>query len=167
MSQIAAVLKNRPLSTDIKSDCNASEDASKVIERFKMLYEQLNASNSQSSLIDEVYRHDMVFQDSFHRIDGTQAFKEYCSSLYENLTSCNFVFHKEWLSDEGAMLTWTMHYAHPRLNGGKVIHVDGATELRFDDKVYFHKDYFDGGALLYEHIPLLGRVINQLKKRLS
>lgn len=66
------------------------------------------------------------------------------------------------------MLTWTMSYQHPKLNGGKTIAVKGASQLNFDEKrIVRHRDYFDGGALLYEHIPLLKRVIFFLKNRLA
>jgi hypothetical protein len=33
--------------------------------------------------------------------------------------------------------------------------------------VYLHHDYFDAGALLYEHVPILGGVIGWLKGRLA
>jgi hypothetical protein len=34
-------------------------------------------------------------------------------------------------------------------------------------KIYYHRDYFDMGAMLYEHLPLLGRIIQRLKHRLG
>jgi hypothetical protein len=33
--------------------------------------------------------------------------------------------------------------------------------------VYLHRDYFDAGALLYEHLPVLGTLIGWLKRRLA
>ena len=35
------------------------------------------------------------------------------------------------------------------------------------DRVHFHQDYFDAGALLYEHLPLMGGAIRWLKGRLA
>lgn len=140
--------------------------AEELIAQFQHVYSQLNSTNCQSGLIDQIYHEHMVFKDSFHEIEGSQAFKDYCSSLYENLQQCDFVFHKHWIGKQDAMLTWTMHYAHPKLNRGRLISVEGATQLCFDDKIFSHQDYFDGGNLLYEHIPLLGTIIGQLKKRM-
>jgi hypothetical protein len=60
-----------------------------------------------------------------------------------------------------------MHYAHPKLNGSKDIQLEGATKILFEDKIHYHKDYFDGGALLYEHIPLMGKLIKLIKRRLT
>ncbi|MFC3153432.1 nuclear transport factor 2 family protein [Litoribrevibacter euphylliae] len=140
--------------------------AGKVVERFKDLFHHLNADNAQGPLIDQVYQGDMVFEDSFHRIEGLSAFKDYCESVYENLDYCCFDFHQAWINQEDAMLIWSMRYVHPRLNRGKEITIEGSSHIRFDHKVYYHRDYFDGGKLLYEHIPVLGSVIQQLKKRM-
>jgi hypothetical protein len=138
-----------------------------LVDKFKDLYRALDHASCYKGLIEGVYEEDMVFQDSFHRIEGVDAFKNYCAGLYENLNYCEFEFHKEWIGNDDAMLTWTMSYSHPRLKGSKKIQVLGATELVFRDKVVYHKDYFDGGELLYEHVPVLGTVISQLKKRMG
>ena len=141
--------------------------ADDLANKFKNLYKKLDHSTCKSDLINEIYDENVVFKDSFHTIESSQRFKEYCSALYENLNTCNFEFHKTWLTDEDAMLTWTMHFSHPRLQGGKIISVDGASEIKFKEKIFYHQDYFDGADLLYKHIPVLGSVISFLKKRMS
>ena len=35
---------------------------------------------------------------------------------------------------------------------------------RYGERIVYHRDYFDAGALVYEHIPLMGRAIWLLKK---
>lgn len=147
-----------------QSDLNS---AFEMVEAFKVLYHRLDATTCKSGIIESVYHEDMQFEDSFHRIEGVRAFRDYCDSLYENLSYCEFVFHNQWVTEEDAMLTWTMRYVHPRIKGGKEVSVEGATLIRFDQKVYFHRDYFDGGELLYEHIPLMGRLIKTLKNRMT
>jgi hypothetical protein len=41
--------------------------------------------------------------------------------------------------------------------------------LQFDKagKVRYHRDYFDLGAMLYEHLPLLGSLVKTIKRRLG
>lgn len=141
--------------------------AEQIVAQFKQLYQALDASNCNSSIVDDVYSRNVLFQDSFHRIEGVDAMKEYFNALYLNLKSSEFTFHDHWIGSGSAMLTWTMIYSHGRLNGGREISIEGSTEIRFDEKVYFHKDYFDGGSLLYEHVPVLGTVIKQLKKYMA
>ena len=71
------------------------------------------------------------------------------------------------IGDGEGYLRWVMSYRHPRLAGGQVIRVSGCSHLLWRDKVYRHRDYFDAGALLYEHLPVLGRVIAWLKRRMG
>lgn len=66
-----------------------------------------------------------------------------------------------------ACLFWTMTYQHSKLNNGQPITVDGMSRLQFQQKIHFHRDYFDAGQMLYQHVPLLGRVINWLKNRVA
>lgn len=145
----------------------AVSDPAEIVDRFKRLYQNLHAGNCRDGMIEQVYGEELVFEDSFHCIKGRENFISYCESLYENVSFISFEFHDEWIRDADAMLTWTMTYAHPRLRDGENIEVEGATMIRFEDKVVHHKDYFDGGRLLYENVPVLGTVINFLKKRLK
>lgn len=64
---------------------------------------------------------------------------------------------------------WTMTLQAGGLNGGDPVVVPGSSYLRFGDSdnlVVYHRDYFDMGQLVYEHVPLLGRVIGHVKARL-
>lgn len=138
----------------------------KLVEDFKHLYQTLSAKNVHSGMIQQVYGEDITFIDSFHHIEGREDLIKYCESIYENVLYSQFIFHEELVNDHQAMLTWTMNYAHPRLNGGKNIEVKGSSHIRFKEKVYFHQDYVDGGELLYEHIPVLSWIIKKLKDRM-
>ena len=55
------------------------------------------------------------------------------------------------------------------LNAGKPIAVDGVSVIKvggMQGKVIYHRDYFDMGAFIYEHIPLLGNVIKGIKAKM-
>lgn len=119
--------------------------------------------------LGQLYSDDVVFQDPLHRIKGLTALRRYFAELYENVEALAFQFHGHDSVGEGeGYLRWTMRYRHPRLAGGREIAVEGCSHLRWrDGRVYHHRDYFDAGALLYEHLPLMGRVIHWLKGRLA
>ena len=52
--------------------------------------------------------------------------------------------------------------------GNKYINVDGITQLKVvDDIIVYHKDYYDLGEMVYEHIPLLGYFVKKIKTRLA
>jgi len=134
-----------------------------VVERFKQTYNRLNTQSL--GLLNELYSHDVVFQDPFRRMSGLPALTEYFTELYRHVELSSFVFEDEVVQGNSAVLTWTMSLKHPRLNGGDVVTVPGSTHIRFRDKVTYHRDYFDGGAMLYEHLPLIGLVIRMIKER--
>lgn len=92
----------------------------------------------------------------------------YFAQLYANVSELGFTFHGyDQVQDGSGYLRWTLHYRHPRLSRGQRIDVAGCSHLLWHEKVYQHRDYFDAGALLYEHLPLMGPAIGWLKGRLA
>lgn len=137
------------------------------MEHFLATYQQLNAS--RLDLLAEIYTEDIVFVDPAHEIRGLQQLTTYFAGLYANIKEIHFDFLEPMLVGNQGYVQWSMRFRHPRLNGGRAVSVPGATFLRFADSRYveFHRDYFDLGALLYEHVPLLGGVVNALKRRMQ
>lgn len=133
------------------------------IEKLIGLYQKLGANNLQ--LLDEVYGAEVIFCDPMHRVEGLASLKAYFANLYQNLGSIDFEFHRVMDDGSHAMLVWTMTFTHPRLAAGKPISVEGVSQIDYSDKVDFHRDYFDVGAMLYEHIPGLGALVRLVKRR--
>lgn len=134
-----------------------------VVARLQGLYQQLRADNI--ALLDDVYAADVIFQDPLHRVEGLADLKAYLGRLYAAVQSIRFDFETVVATPNQAMLTWTMHMQHPRLQGGTELALPGATHVRFAERVNYHRDYFDAGALLYEQLPVLGSVIRAIRRR--
>ncbi|MDN6296875.1 MAG: nuclear transport factor 2 family protein [Halomonas sp.] len=136
-----------------------------ALEAFCAFFSKLDKYCTNS--LYDVYTQDVVFIDPLHRIEGARALEAYFAGMYENVSHCHFDYHGKHRDGDTAFVTWTMHFAHPKLNSGRDISVDGCTRLQFsaDGRVARHRDYFDAGAMLYEQVPLLGRVIRGLKRR--
>lgn len=118
--------------------------------------------------LDELYSDDVLFTDPLHEIQGLDNMRLYFSELYANVSNLRFDFYAFDQVREGkGYLRWTMSFCHPRLNDGRMIRVKGCSHLLWSDKVYQHQDFFDAGALLYEHLPIMGRAIAWLKRRLA
>ncbi|WP_455200839.1 nuclear transport factor 2 family protein [Kaarinaea lacus] len=131
-----------------------------IIDNFKSVYGNLDASNI--SLVDTIYDDNVTFVDPFHEIRGLPTLMEYFSKLYENLESCDFEFGEVYSKPSSALIVWNMTFRHRSLSS-KTIEVPGSTQIRFDDKIYFHRDYFDAGKMIYENIPVVGSVIKYIK----
>ena len=57
--------------------------------------------------------------------------------------------------------------SHPQLASGAEIEVTGISHIRYDDLIFYHRDYYDLGEMLYEHIPAYGWITRKLKARLA
>lgn len=132
---------------------------------FAQRFAQLSADNL--ALLDELYHPDVHFRDPLHHVFGLPALHRYFVYMYASITELRFDFeHYDQVREGEGYLRWRMHFRHPKLASGRLISVDGCSHLLWrDEKVYAHHDYFDAGALLYEHLPLFGKVIQWLKRR--
>ncbi|MEC4089280.1 nuclear transport factor 2 family protein [Pseudoalteromonas rubra] len=136
------------------------------LDNFVRIYNKLDRETLH--LLDEIYHPEIQFSDPLHGINGLTNLSTYFSDMYSNVISCQFDIHHSLSQGDQAALYWTMRYRHNRLGKGQEISVEGHSYLKVqDDKVIMHRDYFDAGSLLYEHIPLMGMGIRWLKGRVS
>lgn len=141
-------------------------DVADFLRCFASEFAALDGSNLHN--LKHLYSHDVRFSDPLHEIQGLTALEEYFTELYANVSELGFTFHGyDQVQDGAGYLRWTLHYRHPRLSHGQLIEVVGCSHLLWHKKVYQHRDYFDAGALLYEHLPLMGSAIGWLKGRLA
>lgn len=135
-----------------------------LIERFKAFYQDVR--HPQLDKIDDVYTEDVWFKDPVHELRGAEKLHTYLSTMSINVHSGRFEYLDQVMSENTAYVKWNMHFKHPKL-GNKTITVRGVSQVKFNERIYFHEDVYDLGELLYEHVPLLGVVVRGLKKRLA
>ncbi len=137
------------------------------LDTFLDTFNQLDKTSL--NLLDTLYHSEICFIDPAHTLEGLPALKRYFTSLYDNVRSIRFAFDARMQSGNQAFVTWTMEISHPRLAKGQPVTVDGCSHLTFapDGRVIRHRDYFDLGAMIYEHLPLMGGLIRTVKKRLG
>lgn len=139
---------------------------SDFLRQFATTFAELNHTNLHR--LGEIYSEDALFRDPLHEVSGLNAMHRYFEEMYANVSELRFDFHAfDQVRDGEGYLRWTMSYRHPRLRKGELIRIEGCSHLLWKGKVHQHRDYFDAGALLYEHLPLLGPAIRWLKRRLA
>lgn len=138
-----------------------------TIERFSRFYTDL--ASMRIDMLKEIYSADVIFIDPIASHKGIAAVEHYFGKLLKNARYCEFDIHnKDATGDEGYVVNWTMRFTSTRINKGKPITVDGISVLTLkNDKIVFQRDYYDLGQMVYEHIPILGRVIKKIKRGLS
>ncbi|UTW49019.1 nuclear transport factor 2 family protein [Bacterioplanoides sp. SCSIO 12839] len=148
------------------------------IHAFQELYHKLNRGQVSHDILASVYDEKIQFRDPFHQVNGLESLTHYFINMYENVEHIEFEFGHSWLDSvdannhtntkTSAFIRWQMRYQHPRINSGKTVQVDGGSELIWhNDKIIQHQDFFDGGQMLYEHLPLMGWAIRKLKERMQ
>ncbi|WP_018693271.1 nuclear transport factor 2 family protein [Algicola sagamiensis] len=136
-----------------------------VVKRFISLYEQLDKNSIEQ--LSDVYHPDIVFQDPAHEITGWHDFYRYFEGLMENLSFCHFNIQSHHQENDEAFLVWEMTFEHPKISNGEPVVVSGSSHLKmFDERVIYHRDYFDMGQMLYEHLPVLSQAIRWIKRRM-
>jgi esterase/lipase superfamily enzyme len=135
-----------------------------LLKRFKSLYS--NLITADLSQLDELYSGDIIFKDPIHEVQGVVAVQDYMSTVCSDVDYCQFEYLDELIGDNSAYIKWIMHFRHPKL-GRQMISVRGMSHLSFNGKITYHEDVYDMGAMLYEHLPLIGGTTRWLKQRLQ
>lgn len=134
------------------------------LAQFLKTYQALQVNNLH--LLNDVYANEVVFQDPMHQLNGINELQSYFENLYKNLQQCEFSIERVIYSEKQASVYWQMRYQHQKLNAGQQVVVQGNSLLKSDGNlVVYHRDYLDLGQMLYEQLPLLGRLIKWLKAR--
>ncbi|MGZ9739191.1 nuclear transport factor 2 family protein [Pseudomonas sp. GNP012] len=139
---------------------------SAYLHHFAETFATLNADCLDR--LGELYSNDVQFRDPLHQLDGLPALRRYFEKLYSNVQDIRYdLLDVDEITPGHGYLRWNLHFRHPRLSHGQPISLQGCSHLRWAQHVYLHHDYFDAGALLYEHIPVVGGVISWIKGRLA
>jgi len=136
----------------------------KIIDSFN----EYDGSNPE--VLDDLYDKNVVFEDPLTKIKGISELKKYYTHAYKPVKFINFDFKK--IHKAGLVYTceWHMTLKAPPLNFGKKYTVRGVSIITFSkesEKIISHHDYLDIGDMVYERLPLVGKLVSQVKKRLS
>ena len=119
-------------------------------------------------VLEPLYSPTVIFVEPAGSIEGRDALFAYFRSSCQQLNYCYFEFdaEREFIESDSALLPWLMRFSHRRLNKGNEICVSGASLLRFDKQIVEHRDWYDLGAAVYEHIPVIGGITKRIKRRI-
>lgn len=135
------------------------------IEKF------FNAFNRDTMyLVEDFYDPQVTFLDPIVTINGRDELRRYYEGMYDGVDSVSFHFKGEVRDGDDHVVFWTMVLATKKMNKGKPISVEGNSHIRFggkEGKAVYHRDYFDVGAMVYEHVPVLGGLTRYVKKNLQ
>ena len=116
--------------------------------------------------LNDLYEDHIRFVDPVHEINGLDCLICYFDNMIKNTTECRFEFLDQCIAADKAYFKWKMYYAHPKISSARQC-LKGVTHIEFNKKIFFHEDIYDLGAMVYEHLPVIGKVTKVVKNRLS
>lgn len=118
--------------------------------------------------VNALYHPDARFTDPVHQLQGRLQLEQYFADMAANLLDCQFTFTHSLMSGDQAFVRWVMRMRHPRLRRGAWIEMTGMSRLAFAGPLIIeHEDCYDLGAMVYEHLPLVGRLVRWLRQQLA
>lgn len=143
-----------------------SDETQALIGHFEAFYH--NFGEADLSRLTDLYAEAVVFRDPIHQVSGLPALHNYYQSSRQGLNYCYFEFNDVLKEQHTVMYQWRMRFSHSRLRGGEELLLPGMTALHIEEaRIVRHEDYYDLGAMLYEHVPVVGKVVQWLRGRLS
>ena len=135
------------------------------LERFMAFYKDYGSKDK--SEYQALYHDDIHFIDPIKEINSFEPLYKYMEGLTANLNYCYFDFNVEESNEQSASLSWVMRFSNKRLAAGKELTVHGVSFIRFkDNKVIYHRDYYDLGEMIYENLTIISWLIKYIKGRL-
>lgn len=132
------------------------------IESF---FQRVNAQNI-GTIGPQFYREDIQFRDPMVSLQGRDQLITYYQKMYEGAEDVTFAFGEHLCEGDTHMLNWKMTITAPRLNHGKPFNVDGMSQIKMKNGLaYYHRDYFDLSTMFYEKLPVVGGIVEWLKKK--
>lgn len=141
------------------------KQGSALIQQLKTFYENFDLNRLDD--LAELYTQDVEFIDPIEKIQGLLALKHYLRKQSGGLHFSRFRYLNELVGENHAFIRWEMEFSHPKLAKGKVLVLPGMSEVHYTQRIFYQQDCYDLGAMLYEHLPLLGFAVRTLKGRLA
>lgn len=156
----------REFSTPILTQPSISQ-IQPALDRFSSLFSSLNGRDVRKRTAD-VYAPDAYFFDTLKELRGLEPIQDYLAESGAAVESCGVQVEDVAISGENVYVRWAMEIRFRKLRRGQVCRSHGISQLKFNSslKILFHRDYWDSAGGLFEHIPVLGFAIRQIKARL-
>ena len=133
------------------------------LREFKEWFINLNESTLDN--IVTYYDENVFFKDPFNEFNGREKLKKLFIHMFNTLKNPHFVFIDNIENSEGVFLTWDFIFSYKE----KLFKIHGSSHLKLNDeeKIVYHRDYWDVGEELMLKIPLIKNLYGIFQKKLT
>ena len=137
-----------------------------VLDNYKTLFENLSIQSVEEDFL-QVFSNDVYFKDPFNAVRGLPHLQHIFQQMFATLHEPQFRIMDLAGSNNRGFLEWKLTFKLKANGDSQLIQGVGKIEINQQGQVCSHIDYWDTGEYLYLKIPVLGRVIAMINKRLS
>lgn len=139
-----------------------------ALARFAQFFSSF-APDRVDRLVPQTYADDVYFNDTLKAVEGRAALSHYLRDSAEAVEECRVEIHETTrTANDEHLVRWSMMIRFRKFRRGVDTWTVGMSHLRFDadGRVVYHQDYWNAADGLFQHIPVLGTLINAIKRRL-
>lgn len=117
--------------------------------------------------VAELYAPDATFKDPFNDVRGLPDIERIYSHMFEALNAPRFIVTSQLVDGPACFLIWEFKFYFKNFDKTTEQTVRGGTHLLLDaqGKITAHRDYWDPAEEVYEKLPVVGGVMQWLKRR--
>lgn len=140
---------------------------SERLDRLAAYFESITEATSPK--LRDFYATDAYFKDPFNEVCTVASIEHIFAEMYVSLHDPRFVVHNKVEQDDEAFLTWDFCFCIKKYKPNVTQTIRGSSHLKFggDDRVCYHRDYWDAAEELYEKLPIVGRLMRFLKRQMG
>lgn len=115
--------------------------------------------------LEQVFARKARFRDPFNDVTGRAAIRRVFQHMFLSTVEPRFTVTEAAESRDAAFLLWVFTC---RVKG-RVLDVTGVSHVRFatDGRVIEHIDYWDPVEGFYDRLPVIGRLLRRVRRRLK
>ena len=137
----------------------------RAVEDYITFFEKL--SRRSIPLLDKVAAPNMYFKDPFNEVHDVEDVKRIFEHMFATLDNPRFKVLDHGFSRKNGNVF--LHWIFTFQMKGRKREFEGTSIVTFDDqgRAISHIDYWDAAEHVYEHVPILGKVIRHAKSKLA
>lgn len=166
-----ALIQMRGYSFSMNDKSEADTNITALAHQFQSFYDGMTMKHIDR--LGELYAENIIFTDPIKTVQGLAALTDYYRETFSTASDFDFTFVDEPVlakesAGQSAVFEWHMTFSQKKLNGGRPIVLPGLSKVRYSGaKIIEHRDYYDLGKMIYEHLPVVGGLVKKLRNSIA